>query len=464
MKKLKTWQFVLLIIFYPIGIIYFCVWLYKKIKGYNSEPNNEYNAAVYSDTNISNNSNIADNKNADDLNAEYDSIQKKYDSIQKKLYVAKTLYESYCAANKKYTDSGELSFNENLLNTLEPTVTLQLNCMNVKQLRSLYNQNQKLIEECLERYTDRYATKTNAALYKLMTIALKAELQNILYNLRYDKLEAAEKLVKEMTSKYMAIAVDGNQSIAPTMKKFINEIEHLFIETVKIEYEYYVQKERIKEEQRALREQMKQEAEEQKRLDEERNQIEREENKYHIEIQNVKEQIANAEDDEKKAMLETRLSEVEAQLNNVEQKKDDIIKLQNGKAGYVYVISNLGSFGDNVFKIGMTRRSEPMDRVKELGDASVPFPFDVHSFIFSDNAVELEHTLHVELNERRVNKVNLRKEFFRISLDELEETVYKHQPTAEFNRTMLAEEYTHSLSSDVVRDELTSFDTDNIAV
>lgn len=291
-----------------------------------------------------------------------------------------------------------------------------------------------------------------------MTIALKAELQNILYNLKYDKLEVSENSVKEMTSKYMAIAVDGNQSIAPTMKKFIGEIEYLFIEAVKIEYEYYVQKERIKEEQRAIREQMKQEAEEQKRLEEERKQIEKEENKYHAEIQNVKEQIANSKDDEKTAMLEARLSEIETQLNDVEQKKDDIIKLQNGKAGYVYVISNLGSFGDNVFKIGMTRRSEPMDRVKELGDASVPFPFDVHSFIFSDNAVELEHTLHVELNERRVNKVNLRKEFFRVSLSELEDIVYKHQPTAEFNRTMLAEEYNQSLSSNIIRGVLNDFD------
>lgn len=452
MKKLKIWQFVLLIIFYPIGIVYFLIWLYKKIKEHkNNGSNDNY---IIADAEIHTN----EHKTSIKYDGNIDDLNKEYASIQKKLYAAKTLYESYRAANKKYISTGELSFDESILNSLEPTIELQLNCMNIKQLRSLYNQNQKLIDECLEKYTDRYATKTNAALYKLMTIALKAELQNILYNLKYDKLEVSENSVKEMTSKYMAIAVDGNQSIAPTMKKFIGEIEYLFIEAVKIEYEYYVQKERIKEEQRAIREQMKQEAEEQKRLEEERKQIEKEENKYHAEIQNVKEQIANSKDDEKTAMLEARLSEIETQLNDVEQKKDDIIKLQNGKAGYVYVISNLGSFGDNVFKIGMTRRSEPMDRVKELGDASVPFPFDVHSFIFSDNAVELEHTLHVELNERRVNKVNLRKEFFRVSLSELEDIVYKHQPTAEFNRTMLAEEYNQSLSSNIIRGVLNDFD------
>ena len=94
----------------------------------------------------------------------------------------------------------------------------------------------------------------------------------------------------------------------------------------------------------------------------------------------------------------------------------------------------------------MTRRENPMDRVKELGDASVPFSFDVHSFIFTDDAVSLEATLHKELNDRRVNKINSRKEFFNVTLDEIEKLVYKYQTTAEFNRTMLAEEYRQGLT------------------
>ncbi len=390
-------------------------------------------------------------------------ISLSYNSTQKKLYTAKTLFDCYKRANSLSSGEtylGEEFFNKYIFKDIDPTVELKLNCMNVKQLRSLYNQNKKLIQDCLARYEGRYNTKTNAALYKLMTIALEAELQNILYSINYGKLEAAENSVKEMTAKYFAIAVNGNQHIAPTIKKFIAEIEYLFLEAVKIEYEYFVQKERIKEEQRALREQMRQEAEERKQLEAQRKQVEKEESKYYTEMQNVKDQIENTADAEKIAMLESRLAEIQAQLDDVEQKKSDIIKLQNGKAGYVYVISNLGSFGDNVFKVGMTRRLEPMDRVKELGDASVPFPFDVHSFIFSDDAVNLERTLHVELNERRVNKINLRKEFFRISVDELEEIVYRHQPTAEFNRTMLAEQYNQSLSTDFVREELIDFDSE----
>ena len=106
-------------------------------------------------------------------------------------------------------------------------------------------------------------------------------------------------------------------------------------------------------------------------------------------------------------------------------------------------------FGEDVFKIGMTRRMNPQDRVDELGSASVPFKFDVHSFIFSDDAVALENKMHTMLNDKRVNKVNMRKEFFRATLDELEQLVNELDPTAEFNRTMLAEEFRQSQSTDV---------------
>ena len=114
----------------------------------------------------------------------------------------------------------------------------------------------------------------------------------------------------------------------------------------------------------------------------------------------------------------------------------------------MYIISNLGSFGENVFKIGMTRRLDPQDRIDELGSASVPFKFDVHSFIFSEDAVDLENKLHERLNKSRVNKVNLRKEFFYSSIDELEQIVNEIDPTAEFTRTMAAEEFRESQSSD----------------
>jgi len=393
------------------------------------------------------------NQELENVNSEKEKSQKSINSNAKKVQKMQTLYKSMKHAVDNF--SNDDIFDKNLISKdvieevdeiLSATVQLKLHYMDVKQLRKLFNQNNKLIKETLDKYKARYTTKANIAIYKLMVIALEAELQNVLYNINFGKLDNAIKDIKTIIEKYLKIATDGNQSIAPTMKKFIGELEYLFIEAIKIEYEYYVQKERIKEEQRAIREQMKQEAEERKQLEQQRKQVEKEEEKYKNEIASITEQLSVAVDEEKAQQLQERIAQLQDQLLAVENKKEEIISRQNGKAGYVYVISNLGSFGQDVFKIGMTRRLEPQERIKELGDASVPFPFDVQSFIFSDDAVGLEQTMHKMLNNKRVNKVNLRKEFFSTSLDELEELVYSLEPSAEFNRTLLAEQYYQSLS------------------
>ena len=320
-----------------------------------------------------------------------------------------------------------------------------LNCLTVKELAAKYKKVRKDIVTVCNAYEERYTTKTIAALYKLMVLALESEFENILYKLQFGKLETGIEAVKELTAKYYAITTDGNQSIAPTIKRFIVQIETLYLDALKIEYEYYVQRERAKEEQRAIREQMRQESEERKRLEQERKKVEAEENKYRQEIERITAQMQQAHDTELDE-LRKRLEEMQTLVEKVEEKKEEIINLQNGKAGTVYVISNIGSFGDHVYKVGMTRRLDPQDRVNELGDASVPFPFDVHSFIFSEDAVALETALHHELDSRRVNKVNLRKEFFNISIDELQQIVERIDPTAPFKVTALAEQYRQSVS------------------
>jgi hypothetical protein len=191
---------------------------------------------------------------------------------------------------------------------------------------------------------------------------------------------------------------------------------------------------------------MRQEAEERKALEQEKKKIAAEESKYESEIAKIEEKLLTAAEEERK-LMEARILELQSQLADVVIKKENITNLQNGKAGNIYIISNLGAFGDNMFKVGMTRRLNPQDRIDELGDASVPFKFDVHSFIFSDDAVNLETELHNRLSAQRVNKVNLRKEFFYSTIDELEALVNEISPTAEFTRTMLAEEFRQSQSS-----------------
>lgn len=322
---------------------------------------------------------------------------------------------------------------------------MHLNALDVPTLRKMINANKSHIKKVIQKYEARYTTKSNQAIYQLMIIGLEAELQNILLNLKFGTVDKAKSKVKEVIKKYYEISANGNQSIAPTVKKFISEIETFYLEAVDIEYEYYTQREKIKEEQRAIKEQMRQEAEERKILEQQQKKLEKEESKYKNEIESVKIAISTSNQDEVEK-LKKRLQELTDQLNKIDERKEKIISLQNGQAGWVYVISNIGSFGDNVFKIGMTRRDEPQERVDELGNASVPFPFDVHSLIFSANAVELENRIHQILDRKRVNKINKRKEFFEVDIDELERIVHQIDPSADFKMTALAEQYNQSLS------------------
>lgn len=394
------------------------------------------------------------------LNEEHEKILKKVNTQSKKLSKYKELYESVQYAINNFFDS-EVSPSQCRLSDddyseyeqISPSVILNLHCMDVKDLKKAFRDNQKQIDTILSQYSSRYTTKANKTIYNLMVIALQAELQNILYNLKYEKLDKSIEDVKKTTAKYLKLASEGNQSIVRTLTRFIGEIEYLFINAIKIEYNYHLRKEQARQEQLAIKEQMRQEAEERKALEAEKKKIEREESKYQTEIDKLQSSLSSASSDPEKDALNARILELQSQLASVVLKKEDIVNLQNGKAGNVYVISNIGSFGENVFKIGMTRRLDPQDRINELGSASVPFKFDVHSFIFSQDAVALEKRLHEELNEKRLNKVNLRKEFFKIDIDELAQLVSSIDPTAEFNKTAIAEEYYQSLDSEHVYSE-----------
>lgn len=319
--------------------------------------------------------------------------------------------------------------------------------MDLKDLRKAFNDNKKQIETVKEQYSGRYTTKVNQALYDLIVVALDSELQNILTCLKYEKLDVGVEAIKSMTSKYLSLVSKANQNMVGTLSSFLGSMEYLYINAVNIEYNYYIRKEQARQEQIAIREQMRQEAKERKELAQQKAKLEEEEKKFRDEIENVQKLIKEASEEEVDS-LKAKIITLENQMSEMIVKKDEIVKLQNGQAGNVYIISNLGSFGENTFKVGMTRRLEPQERIDELGSASVPFEFDVHCFIFSNDAVKLENLLHEKLNDKRVNKVNLRKEFFYSSVDELEALVREIDPDAKFTRTMAAKDYRQSISTD----------------
>jgi hypothetical protein len=158
-------------------------------------------------------------------------------------------------------------------------------------------------------------------------------------------------------------------------------------------------------------------------------------------------EAANASE---KAQYEAKLREYQEQLAGVLKDKEEVeYREQSTRAGYVYIISNIGSFGEHTYKIGVTRRLEPQERIDELGDASVPFEFDVHAMIFSEDAPLLEGALHEHFADRTINKVNSRKEFFRVRLEEIEEVVRTHHnKVVEFTRIAKAEDYRLTLAKE----------------
>lgn len=223
----------------------------------------------------------------------------------------------------------------------------------------------------------------------------------------------------------------------------------LMIEELRLVYEYQEKLEQEKEEQRLIKEQMREEEKALRELEKAKQDAEKEEQRYQDAINKAKKEINNKQGKELEE-LNAQLRLLEQQLAEAHAKKERALsQAQLTKSGHVYIISNIGSFGDNIYKIGMTRRLEPLDRVKELGDASVPFEFDVHAVIYSDNAPEMENQLHKIFNNRRVNLVNEKREFFNVSIDEIKNAVkniHKDFDKIDFRVLPDAKEYRQSIS------------------
>lgn len=205
-------------------------------------------------------------------------------------------------------------------------------------------------------------------------------------------------------------------------------------------------KEQVREEQKEIKARMREEAAEAKKLEREQRAAEKEESQQKKALDTALKQLGKAHADQRQAMMQ-KVAELESKLAEASEKTKRASMAQKTRAGHVYVISNAGSFGNNVFKVGMTRRIDPMERVIELGDASVPFRFDVHAMIFSEDAPTLENALHQRLEHARMNMVNRRREYFRVELGEIEQLVHEIAgPQAEFINLMPAPEYRESLA------------------
>lgn len=272
------------------------------------------------------------------------------------------------------------------------------------------------------------AAKGKKFLYDMQKMALS------LYNAE------AENAVKTVKAGHLQTAIDKLNRCAERIEKFgsfINlaikwQYQNLRTEELALTAQYLEQVQREKEEERERRAQLREEAKVQKELEAEMARLRKEQEHYQIVLQTLKEK-GDSEEAEK---LEKHLEEINKSIDDVDYRAANI------RAGYVYVISDIGAFGENVVKIGMTRRLDPLERIRELSSASVPFKFDVHALFFNKDAVGLETWLHHEFDDKRVNKVNNRKEFFYATPEEvLAKLKEKDVAVVEYKTEAEAEEY-----------------------
>lgn len=285
---------------------------------------------------------------------------------------------------------------------------------------------------------DRCDKKVAALLVKLLLRTFNSECDLLIQNVDYKNVVVFENRVNNSFEQLNKLTLNYNVMIT-------SEFLKLKIEELRIYHEFQEKKQAEAEEQRQIKEIMREEIRAEREMEKAKAEAEKEEQKYQSLLDKMMEAARQAQGAELEKM-NAQISVLQQQLEEAKAKERAISQAQLTKAGYVYVISNVGSFGENVFKIGMTRRLEPQERVDELGDASVPFQFDVHAMIYHENAPELETKLHQIFDKKRVNKINPRKEFFRVSLDEIEQVARQYKADVSFTKIAEAKEYRQSLA------------------
>jgi hypothetical protein len=274
---------------------------------------------------------------------------------------------------------------------------------------------------------------------KLMLRAFNGESDVLIAKVKWNNInqmrERMEKLFDAINKLGKGFHVHLNQ-----------EYLNLKINELLLEFEYQSKRQKEKEEMRAIQEELREEEKAKREFEQAQREAEKEEATFQKALDKARKEI-EAATGEKYSKLQAQISLLEQELSEAHERKERAMSMaQQTKRGHVYIISNIGSFGENVYKIGMTRRLEPVDRIKELGDASVPFQFDIHAMIYSDEAPTLEYELHKAFSNRKVNMLNYRKEFFNVTLEEIEQKIKEIGLEAEFSKLPEAMEYRETLA------------------
>ena len=282
---------------------------------------------------------------------------------------------------------------------------------------------------------------------KQALMTFNVECENAIGNVKFNNFDSMKSRIERLYKKIN----DLSETTAVTISF---EYYLLKLDELAIAYEYSVKKQEEKEYIREQREIQREDAKVQRELEEERKKIEKEENHFKNLLIRLQEQLAAEANYTRKEMIQEKIDATKVELSDLSKALSDVDYRQaNERAGYVYIISNIGAFGEDIYKIGMTRRLEPLDRINELGGASVPFHFDVHAMVFSSDAPKLETALHNAFADSRVNMMNNRKEFFKVRLEEIETVVRQnHDRTVDFVYAPSAEQYRETMKIKHIND------------
>lgn len=275
---------------------------------------------------------------------------------------------------------------------------------------------------------------------KQITRLFNAECDNVMNKVTIKNIDTSRnKITRSFNSLNKIFETDGIQLNQNWLQIKLDQLNTLYL--------YEMKKNNEKDIQKAIKEQMVEEEKVRREIEKQKQKLEKDQKQFNNEVTRMMKYLQKTSNEAEKELYMDKIRELEEKIKKLEEEKQVVLDREmNARAGFVYIISNIGSFGENIYKIGMTRRLEPMDRIKELSSASVPFEFDVHAMIFSDNAPELENILHQTFRDRSVNKVNFRKEFFKVTLDEIEDVVKRnYNKTVDFIKVPTAAEYRQTL-------------------
>ena len=270
--------------------------------------------------------------------------------------------------------------------------------------------------------------------------AFNGECDTLISKVKWNNVKNFEERINKS---FDAINKLGESNDVHITKQYLQ----LKLDELHLAYELEHKKYQEKEEERAIREEQREEERAQREFEKAVKEAELEEKRFQKALEIAQKELGLVSGAELNK-LNKQIEQLQRSLKEVHEAKERAIsRAQETKSGHVYIISNIGSFGENIYKIGMTRRLEPLDRIRELGDASVPFRFDLHALIFTENAPELENLLQKEFDDRRINKVNYRKEYFRVTIEEVEKVIKeKYNKEVEFIKIPEAQEYRETQS------------------